>query len=161
MARHDSRKPAGESGICRLMGRRSIGASTPGPGEPCARSWSGIAGPSNSSEWATSFSGARRPALTSNTNWMTIRICRKTSTRRSSALPAPRFISSIENPASCWARTTTKAPTPRTRTYKHGRVHYWGRWRGRQPCRPRDRWKTRPVIRALPSWNPFNHIFVS
>ena len=32
-----------------------------------------------------------------------------------------------------------RPPTPRTRTYKHGRVHYWGRWRGRQPCRPRDR----------------------
>jgi hypothetical protein len=30
------------------------------------------------------------------------------------------------------------------------RVHYWGRWRGRQPCRPRDRWKTRPANKGAP-----------
>jgi len=88
-----------------LAARRSSAAAT------CARSWSGVAGSSNSDRWAISFSGARRPASTSNINWMTIQMFLKTSTRRSPVLPAPGYISSIEKPASCWARMMIQLTT--------------------------------------------------
>jgi hypothetical protein len=68
-----------------------------------------FAGPPYPDRWPLSFSGARRPASTSSTNWMAIQIFPKTSMRGSSAQPAPDCISSTERLASCWAKQRSKA----------------------------------------------------
>jgi hypothetical protein len=139
---------AGESGMCGLSCAGPIGASTQGHGEPCAGSRSGVARPSNSDRWAISFSGARRPALTSNTNWMTIRIFPKTNTRRSSALPAPGYISSIENPATCWVSTTSNGANAAHVDFKHGRASTIGVGGVDSDRAGRVLWKTRLAIRT-------------
>jgi hypothetical protein len=72
----------------------------------------GTARPSYSDRWPIAFSGARRPASTSSTSWMTIQMSPKTSTRQSPALPALGYILSTARPASCWARTTSKRAAP-------------------------------------------------